>query len=80
MRSGVKVRDRRKYLLEEGYPKDFAARVARAIAGAAQILVLSHLKNRRTFSWKESGSEADILDKLGASTIPTLALLGRRID
>ena len=60
-----------KYLLEEGYPKDFVERVARAIAEHGTDLgPLSPEEQEKLFSWEgKVVLEADILDKLGASTI-----------
>ena len=70
-----------KYLLEEGYPKDFVAKVARAVAEHGTDLgPLSPEEQGKLFSWEgKVVLEADILDKLGASTITdTLLSLGRQ--
>jgi HD superfamily phosphodiesterase len=70
-----------KYLLEEGYSNDFVAKVARAIAEHGTDLgPLSPEEQGKLFSWAgKVVLEADILDKLGASTITdTLLILGKR--
>ena len=60
-----------KHLLELGYPKDFVSRVARAIAEHGTDLgPLPPEEQGALFSWEgKVVLEADILDKLGASTI-----------
>ncbi|MBN1454000.1 MAG: HD domain-containing protein [Anaerolineales bacterium] len=70
-----------KHLLEEGYPKDFVNRVARAIAEHGTNLgPLPPGEQGALFSWEgKVVLEADILDKLGASTITdSLLSLGKR--
>ncbi|HLF74848.1 MAG TPA: HD domain-containing protein [Anaerolineales bacterium] len=70
-----------KYLLEEGYPDEFVARVTRAIAEHGTDLgPLSPEEQGKLFSYEgKIVLEADILDKLGASTITdTLLSLGAR--
>ncbi|MBN2119201.1 MAG: HD domain-containing protein [Anaerolineales bacterium] len=70
-----------KYLLEEGYPKEFVAKVARAVAEHGTDLgPLSPEEQGKLFSWEgKVVLEADILDKLGASTITdTLLSLGKK--
>jgi len=70
-----------KYLLEEGYPNDFVAKVTRAIAEHGTDLgPLSPEEQGKLFSWEgKVVLEADILDKLGASTVTdTLLVLGGR--
>jgi HD superfamily phosphodiesterase len=70
-----------KYLLEEGYPNDFVSKVARAISEHGTDLgPLSPEEQGKLFSWEgKVVLEADILDKLGASTITdTLLVLGTR--
>ena len=69
------------YLLEEGYPKDFVAKVTRAIAEHGTDLgPLPPEEQGKLFSWEgKVVLEADILDKLGASTITdTLLILGAK--
>ena len=65
-----------RYLLEEGYPNDFVVKVTRAIAEHGTDLgPLPPDEQGNLFSWEgKVVLEADILDKLGASTI-TDALL-----
>lgn len=70
-----------KYLTEQGYPKEFVARVARAVAEHGTDLgPLPPDQQGDLFSWEgKVVLEADILDKLGASTInDTLLMLGKR--
>lgn len=70
-----------KYLREEGYPGNFVARVARAVAEHGMDLdLISPEEQARTFSWEgRVVLEADILDKLGASTITdTLLTLAKK--
>ena len=70
-----------KYLLEEGYSKDFVERVTRAIAEHGTDLgPLPPEEQGKLFSWEgKVVLEADILDKLGASTITdTLLVLGAK--
>jgi HD superfamily phosphodiesterase len=70
-----------KYLLEEGYPNDFVAKVTRAIAEHGTDLgPLPPEEQGKHFSWEgKVVLEADILDKLGASTITdTLLSLGAK--
>jgi HD superfamily phosphodiesterase len=69
------------YLLEEGYATAFVAKVTRAIAEHGTDLgPLSPEEQGKLFSWEgKVVLEADILDKLGASTITdTLLFLGGR--
>lgn len=70
-----------KYLLEEGYPNDFVAKITRAIAEHGTDLgPLSPEEQGKLLSWEgKVVMEADILDKLGASTITdTLLVLGKK--
>ncbi len=70
-----------KYLREAGYPEDFVARVARAVAEHGMDLdLVSPEEHARTFSWEgRVVLEGDILDKLGASTITdTLLTLAKK--
>jgi HD superfamily phosphodiesterase len=70
-----------KYLLEEGYPQEFVAKVTRAIAEHGTDLgPLPPEEQGKLFSWEGIVVlEADILDKLGASTITdTLLILGAK--
>jgi len=70
-----------KYLLSERYPIDFVAKVTRAIAEHGTDLgPLPPEEQGKLFSWEgKVVLEADILDKLGASTITdTLLSLGAR--
>ena len=70
-----------KYLLEQQYSQDFVARVARAIAEHGTDLgPLPPEEQGALFSWEgKVVLEADILDKLGASTITdSLLSLGKR--
>ena len=70
-----------KYLLSEGYPIDFVAKVTRAIAEHGTDLgPLPSEEQGKLFSWEgKVVLEADILDKLGASTITdTLLSLGAK--
>lgn len=69
------------YLLEQGYPTEFVARVARAIAEHGTDLgPLPPDQQGALFSWEgKIVLEADILDKLGASAITdTLLVLGKK--
>jgi uncharacterized protein len=69
------------HLLEQGYPQDFANRVTRAIAEHGTDLgPLPPEEQGALFSWEgKVVLEADILDKLGASTIAdTLLSLGKK--
>ena len=70
-----------KYLLEQGYPKDFVSRVAQAVAEHGTDLgPLSPEEQGALFSWEgKVVLEADILDKLGASAITdSLLALGKK--
>lgn len=70
-----------KHLLEQGYPQDFVNRVVRAIAEHGTDLgPLPPEEQGTLFSWEgKVVLEADILDKLGASTITdTLLVLGKK--
>ena len=70
-----------KHLSEQGHPKDFVNRVARAIAEHGTDLgPLPPEEQGALFSWEgKVVLEADILDKLGASTITdSLLVLGKR--
>lgn len=70
-----------KYLTEQGYPKEFVSRVARAVAEHGTDLgPLSPEQQGELFSWEgKVVLEADILDKLGASTIAdALLMMGKR--
>ena len=70
-----------KYLLEEDYSRDFVAKVTRAITEHGTDLgPLSPEEQGNLFSWEgKVVLEADILDKLGASTITdTLLVLGAK--
>ena len=70
-----------RHLLEQGYPKDFVSRVTRAIAEHGTDLgPLPPEEQGVLFSWEgKVVLEADILDKLGASTITdSLLVLGKR--
>ena len=70
-----------KYLLEQGYPVDFVSRVVRAVAEHGTDLgPLPPEEQGALFSWEgKVVLEADILDKLGASTITdTLLALGKK--
>ena len=70
-----------KYLLEQGYPSDFVARVTRAVAEHGTDLgPLPPDEQGKLFSWEgKVVLEADILDKLGASTITdNLLVMGSR--
>ncbi len=70
-----------KYLLEQGYPQDFVNRVVRAVAEHGTDLgPLPPDKQGALFSWEgKVVLEADILDKLGASTITdSLLSLGKK--
>jgi len=70
-----------KLLLERGYPKGFVAKVAQAIAEHGTDLgPLSPKEQGALFSWEgKVVLEADILDKLGASTITdSLLSLGKK--
>jgi HD superfamily phosphodiesterase len=70
-----------KHLLEQGYPAEFVAKVARAIAEHGTDLgPLLPDEQGELFSWEgKVVLEADILDKLGASTITdSLLSLGKR--
>lgn len=69
-----------KHLLEQGYPKEFVDRVTRAVAEHGTDLgPLPPDEQGALFSWEgKVVLEADILDKLGASTITdTLLSLGK---
>lgn len=69
------------YLLEQGYPNEFVARVTRAIAEHGTDLgPLPPEEQGALFSWEgKVVLEADILDKLGASTITdALLVLGKK--
>jgi len=71
----------KKYLLEEGYAEDFVSNVTRAIAEHGTDLgPLPPEEQGKLFSWEgKVVLEADILDKLGASTITdTLLVLGAK--
>ena len=68
------------YLLEQGYPKDFVSRVARAVTEHGTDLgPLPPEKQGAYFSWEgKVVLEADILDKLGASAITdSLLFMGK---
>lgn len=70
-----------KHLLEQGYPKDFAMRVARAVTEHGTDLgPLPPNEQGMLFSWEgKVVLEADILDKLGASTITdSLLMMGKK--
>jgi uncharacterized protein len=70
-----------KYLMEQGYPNDFVAKVARAVAEHGTDLgPLPPDEQGKLFSFEGIVVlEADILDKLGASAITdTLLSLGRK--
>jgi uncharacterized protein len=70
-----------KHLLEQGYPKDFVNQVTRAIAEHGTDLgPLPPDEQGALFSWEgKVVLEADILDKLGASTITdSLLSLGKK--
>jgi HD superfamily phosphodiesterase len=70
-----------KYLMEQGYPENFVSRVSRAIAEHGTDLgPLPPDEQGAFFSWEgKVVLEADILDKLGASTITdSLLVLGKR--
>jgi HD superfamily phosphodiesterase len=66
-----------KYLLEEEYSNDFVAKVTRAIAEHGTDLgPLPPEEQGKLFSWEgKVVLEADILDKLGASTITDMLLI-----
>lgn len=69
------------YLLEQGYPGEFVARVSRAIAEHGTDLgPLPPEQQGALFSWEgKVVLEADILDKLGASAITdNLLMLGKK--
>ncbi len=69
-----------KYLREKKYPQDFVTRVARAVAEHGTDLgPLPPKEQGDLFSWEgKVVLEADILDKLGASTVTdNLLFLGR---
>ena len=69
------------YLLEQNYPQDFVRRVARAVAEHGTDLgPLLPEEQGALFSWEgKVVLEADILDKLGASTITdSLLSLGKK--
>jgi hypothetical protein len=70
-----------KHLSEQGYPGNFVSRVSRAIAEHGTDLgPLPPDEQGALFSWEGKVLlEADILDKLGASTITdSLLVLGKR--
>lgn len=70
-----------KYLTEQGYPIEFVSRVARAVAEHGTDLgPLPPDQQGELFSWEgKVVLEADILDKLGASTITdSLLMMGRK--
>jgi len=70
-----------KHLLEQGYPKEFVDMVTRAVAEHGTDLgPLPPDEQGALFSWEgKVVLEADILDKLGASTITdTLLSLGKK--
>lgn len=70
-----------KHLMEQGYPQDFVDRVTRAVAEHGTDLgPLPPDEQGALFSWEgKVVLEADILDKLGASTITdSLLSLGKR--
>jgi uncharacterized protein len=70
-----------KHLLERGFPEEFVAQVSRAVAEHGTDLgPLPPDQQGALFSWEgKVVLEADILDKLGASTITdTLLVLGKR--
>jgi uncharacterized protein len=70
-----------KHLLAQGYPRNFVNRVTRAIAEHGTDLgPLPPEEQGALFSWEgKVVLEADILDKLGASTITdTLLSMGKR--
>jgi uncharacterized protein len=70
-----------KHLLEQGFPGDFVSRVSRAIAEHGTDLgPLPPDEQGALFSWEGKVLlEADILDKLGASTITdSLLVLGKK--
>lgn len=69
------------HLLEQGFPEEFVVKVTRAIAEHGTDLgPLPPDQQGALFSWEgKVVLEADILDKLGASTITdTLLVLGKR--
>ncbi len=69
------------YLLKQGYPNEFVGKVTRAIAEhGTDIGPLPPEEQGALFSWEgKVVLEADILDKLGASTITdTLLVLGKK--
>ncbi len=71
----------KKYLSEQNYPEEFAARVAQAIAEhGTDFGPLSPEEQGALFSWEgKVVVEADILDKLGASAIANgLLYLGKQ--
>jgi uncharacterized protein len=71
----------RELLLEQGYPREFVERVARAVAEHGTDLgPLPPEEQGALFSWEgKVVLEADILDKLGASTITdSLLSLGKK--
>jgi uncharacterized protein len=70
-----------KYLTEQGYPSEFVSRVARAVAEHGTDLgPLPPEQQGEFFSWEgKVVLEADILDKLGASTITdSLLTMGKK--
>ena len=70
-----------RYLLEQGYPQDFVNRVVRAVAEHGTDLgPLPPDEQGALFSWESKVVlEADILDKLGVSTITdSLLSLGKK--
>jgi HD superfamily phosphodiesterase len=70
-----------KYLQEQGYPNEFVVKVTRAVAEHGTDLgPLPPDEQGKVFSWEgKVVLEADILDKLGASTITdTLLSLGKK--
>ena len=70
-----------KYLREQGYPEDFVTRVSRAVEEHGTDLgPLPPNEQGALFSWEgKVVLEADILDKLGASTITnSLLFLGKK--
>jgi HD superfamily phosphodiesterase len=72
----------RSYLTEQGYPREFAERVARTIAEhGAKIGSLPPEQQEKLLSWEGRVLiEADILDKLGASAIVDSTLMMGKKD